>query len=297
VSYALLGPFMAIIRPIAAIFSAILAGVLVGRDESKSHAKSAKKLQIRALSAIKKENKLPLLFAPAWNTTKKIAGASKQCCATDQPQQPQAEQSCCSTKNGDVTAATKLPKRFWSAFKYAADDLIRDTSHWLLIGIFFAALVQTYIPVDFLAMWGDGVLTMLVMVLVSIPMYICATASTPIAAGLLLAGLSPGAVLVFMLAGPATNIATVGMVRAELGTRALYAYLCGVIGGALLFGFLTNFLVEQFDIVVSAQMATQHEMLPHAFVVATGYVLAILMARVLLGKVIKQLLNKKSCCS
>ncbi|MGL5336114.1 MAG: SO_0444 family Cu/Zn efflux transporter [Enterovibrio sp.] len=306
VSYALLGPFMAIIRPIAAVFSAILAGVLVGRDESKSLVGSANKLQIRALSAVNAAEKSPFLLKPISHTAKNLtispaakmaASTSKpSCCEALAPQQSQNE-SCCSTAHSDAAPAVTLPKRFVHAFKYAVNDLIRDTSHWLLIGIFFAALVQTYVPVDFLAMWGDGILAMLVMVLVSVPMYICATASTPIAAGLLLAGISPGAVLVFMLAGPATNIATVGMVRAELGARALYAYLIGVIGGALLFGFLTNFLVEQFDIVVSAQMATQHEMLPHAFVVATGYILAILMARVVLGKFIKRLLNKKSCCS
>ena len=80
-------------------------------------------------------------------------------------------------------------------------------------------------------------------------MYICATASTPIAAGLLLSGVSPGAVLVFMLAGPATNIATLGVVASELGKRAVAAYLVGVIGVAIAFGFLTDYLVAQYGFV------------------------------------------------
>ncbi|MGL5250920.1 MAG: SO_0444 family Cu/Zn efflux transporter, partial [Enterovibrio sp.] len=225
VSYALLGPFMAIIRPLAAISSAILAGVLVGHDEAKSQ--PATKLQIRSLSLINAGDTPPLLFNPTWRAAKEcgtftaaaklmINESEQSCCATTPQKQPAPH--CCSAQNGAAPQATLL-KRFWHAFKYAAHDLIRDTSHWLLIGLFFAALVQTYVPVDFLALWGDGIVAMLVMVLVSVPMYICATASTPIAAGLLLAGISPGAVLVFMLAGPATNIATVGMVRAELGAR------------------------------------------------------------------------------
>ena len=76
---------------------------------------------------------------------------------------------------------------------------------------------------NFYCQWGDGLLAFIVMAAIGVPMYICATASTPIAAGLLFSGVSPGAVLVFMLVGPATNIATVALVKRELGRRALYA--------------------------------------------------------------------------
>ncbi len=101
-------------------------------------------------------------------------------------------------------------------------------------------MVKTYVPNEFLAQWGDGFLAFVVMALIGVPMYICATASTPIAAGLLFSGVSPGAVLVFMLVGPATNLATMGLVKVELGTRALVAYLSGVIGVGFAFGYLTN---------------------------------------------------------
>jgi len=85
-----------------------------------------------------------------------------------------------------------------------------------------------------------------VMVLVGLPMYVCATASTPVAANLLFAGVWPGAALVFMLAGPATNIATMGVIREQMGTRTLIAYLFGVIGGALVSGLLLNALFAAF---------------------------------------------------
>jgi uncharacterized membrane protein YraQ (UPF0718 family) len=188
--------------------------------------------------------------------------------------------------------------RVLSGLHYAATDLVKDTTLWLLVGLFFAALVQTYVPSDFLVKWGDGILAMLVMVLVSIPMYICATASTPIAAGLLLAGVSPGAVLVFMMAGPATNIATLGVVTKELGKRALYGYLGGVIGVALAFGVLVNYLVDSFGFKVMPQIGEEHALLPQGVVAVSGIVLAILMGKVLWDMIPKRNKNKEeSCCS
>jgi hypothetical protein len=113
-------------------------------------------------------------------------------------------------------------------------------------------------------------------------MYICATASTPIAAGLLLSGVAPGAVLVFMLAGPATNVATLGVVANELGKRAVVAYLVGVIGVALIFGFLTDYLVAEFGFVVTPLLGDEHQVLPHWLTLLCGTILALLMARLVL---------------
>ena len=104
------------------------------------------------------------------------------------------------------------------------------------------SVIKTYVPNEFLVQWGDGFLAFVVMALVGVPMYVCATASTPIAAGLLFSGVSPGAALVFMLVGPATNIATVALVKKELGSRALTAYLTSVVGVGFAFGYLTNYL-------------------------------------------------------
>src|SRR5690606_7854180 len=105
-------------------------------------------------------------------------------------------------------------------------------------------------------------LAMLVMMLVGVPMYICATASTPIAAGLLLAGVSPGTVLVFLLAGPATNMATLGLVRQELGSRALLAYLLGIGVTAMGMGLLTDYLVAQWNLDIQAAVMDGHDLVP-----------------------------------
>ncbi|MGL5669044.1 MAG: permease [Shewanella sp.] len=397
VSYVLLGPFMAIVRPIAAITSAIVAGLLVGRDDDdgKPAAKAlsdtaqsdkalASAAPVASCCASKSSSAETVVKAEAvkscCSSTKApaITPVKSSCCSSDDAKAPATEPkikmtpmakpslmatgrptvgmvnvakgdgakanpvkaesagSCCGTQTaapekivvvkkgaccGTSSKATDGHKaegesccastqdmatelksesviaRIGLGLKYAATDLVRDTTLWLLVGLFFAALVQTYVPADFLAKWGDGLLAMLVMVLVSVPMYICATASTPIAAGLLLAGVSPGAVLVFMMAGPATNIATLGVVTKELGKRALYGYLGGVLGVALVAGALVNYLVANFGFEVMPQIGEQHQMLPEWLVAASGIVLALLMAKVVFEKIPRSWLRRSDCCS
>jgi uncharacterized membrane protein YraQ (UPF0718 family) len=201
ITYALMGPIMAIARPIAAIFSAIIAGFLV------------------------------LLFGKHEKPPE---------------QEPAAKStgSCChKTKVEPATITGKIQ----AAFVFGYGQLLRDFMVWFLIGIFFAALVTTLVPVGFLNQHAQGVLAMLVVVLISIPMYVCATASTPIAVGLLLSGITPGAALVFMLTGPATNIATLMVIRNELGKRELALYLLAIVSSALTAGLILDYLFDQFN--------------------------------------------------
>lgn len=248
-SYALLGPFMAVIRPVTAIVSAIVAGVLVGKDK----------------------------FEPTQDNAQ-----VKKCCSAKA--KPVVEKKSCCSKNIKVETAPTIWQKLAKSLHYSITDLLSGTALWLLIGLFFAALVQTFVPSDFLAKWGSGLMAMVVMVLISIPMYICATASTPIAAGLLLSGVSPGAVLVFMMAGPATNVATLGVVGKELGKRAVAAYLIGVIGTAILFGWLTDTLVANYGFEVAPQIGHDHQMLPQWLVLGSGILLILLILRNVLIK-------------
>ena len=158
--------------------------------------------------------------------------------------------------------------------KFTFVDLIRDISLWLMVGLGIAAVVKTYVPTEFLTQWGDGFMAFVVMALIGVPMYICALASTPIAAGLLFSGVSPGATLVFMLVGPATNIATIGLVRNELGNRALASYLGSVVGVGFGFGYLTNYLAGQWNIDFLAQTQTTHAMINTPIATAAAMVLA-----------------------
>lgn len=248
VSYALLGPFMAIIRPIAAILSAISAGVLTQyfNDAPKPETVSEQTSPKKTTSCC----------------------ASKSCCSasvkTKKPDNPQENQS-------------SFFQRFMDGQRYAFVDIFNDMAGWLLVGLILAAATLTWVPEQFLTQWGDGFTAMLVMALVGIPMYICATASTPIAAGFLLSGLSPGAVLVFMLAGPATNMATLGIIKRELGGRAVVTYLTGVLSVAFLSGFATNALVHNFNIDIQAQLAASEHLLPEWLMLGSAMILAALI--------------------
>jgi len=301
VSYVLLGPFMAIIRPIAAVCSAIVAGVLVGKDSELQQVQSTEsdKESTKADSCCSSKQPKPVTTTSC--CSKEAPAKPAQSCCSSKESQPIQEQqqscstekaapiqkSCCSSEQPTKAVESRFSK-LKRAVSFSCNKLLEDTMIWLMIGLFFAALVQTYVPESFLSQWGNGILAMLVVILISIPMYICATASTPIAAGLLLSGVSPGAVLVFMLAGPATNIATLGVVGKELGKRAVFAYLIGVIGTALAFSFLTDYLVAQYGFVVAPMMGEEHEVLPHWLSLAAGIVLAILILRLLLKMVLKK---------
>ena len=313
VSYVLLGPFMAIIRPIAAVSSAIVAGLLVGKEKSSGTKNLDKEIQTAATTGtsccaskqadiennaekqsvcsskkaeIATDTKTSCCATssdPALvNSSEAVMETTANCCDTDHPTQPvNSEPLCCDSKKEEQQAAP-FSTKIKQALHFSCNKLLSDTMGWLMIGLFFAALVQTYVPTSFLSKWGDGIFAMVVVILVSIPMYICATASTPIAAGLLMAGVSPGAVLVFMLAGPATNIATLGVVATELGKRAVSAYLTGVIGVAIIFGFLTDYLVEQYGFEVNPAHAMEHELMPQWLTMGLGIVLLLLMLRLVL---------------
>lgn len=126
-------------------------------------------------------------------------------------------------------------------FRYGFVELIQDISKWLVIGMLVAALLSVLIPGDFFTSTiSSEYLAMLLMIAASVPLYICATGSIPIAAVLLMKGLAPGAALVLLMAGPATNIATMAVIGNTLGKRSLWVYLLTIIGGALFFGILVN---------------------------------------------------------
>ncbi|MDA9557244.1 SO_0444 family Cu/Zn efflux transporter [Vibrio sp.] len=248
VSYAMLGPLMAIVRPIAAICSAIGAGFLVSQIDDKES-----------------ENK-----------TSSTEKAPSSCCASKKAKiEEKPTSSCCASKK-PVSTLSSRAKGIWN---YAMHKLISDTYKWLLIGIVFAALIQTYVPKELFIEWGDGWAAMIFMTVIGIPMYICATASTPIAAGFLLAGVSPGATLVFLLAGPATNIATLALVKIELGKKALAGYLGGVVGGAWLFGWGLDTLMEWNEWTIQPNSWAEHDVLYSFPILALSLVLAVYMGK------------------
>jgi uncharacterized membrane protein YraQ (UPF0718 family) len=301
ISYALLGPFMAIVRPIAAITSAITAGLLVGRAQDNDA--KAEVVSVVETSCCSSEK--PAVVETTSCCSKQEAVETTSCCAVEKIE-PVTEESCCSKNiakedpsssccDSSPDTASEIvmeshPYSFvhkaWDGIVYSFTDLFDKVLFWLVIGMFFAAAVKTFVPVTFLAEWGSGLVAMLVMLVVGIPMYVCATASTPIAAGLILAGVSPGTAMVFLMAGPATNVSTLGVIGKELGKRSLIAYLSGVGVVALITGFIVDYLVEKLGIDVQGQITHGHEMVPSILAWAALLLLVAVVIKLKAGKLL-----------
>jgi len=128
-----------------------------------------------------------------------------------------------------------------AGLSYAFSDLLKDIGGWLLLGIGIAGTITALITDNLLAQLFEHQNTsLLVMLLISIPLYMSANASTPIAAALVLKGLFPGAALVFLLAGPATNAATITVVARHWGRVVTLTYMSVIITSSLAFGWLLN---------------------------------------------------------
>ena len=157
--------------------------------------------------------------------------------------------------------------------KYAYIELLGDISKWMLIGILLAGIISYLVPESLIRDYlGGGLSSMLVMLVVGIPLYICATASTPLAATLV-----AGTAFVFLLAGPATNAATVTMVARFLGKRSAALYLGVISLCALGAGVLLDFLYLKLGISATATLGSAGEMLPETVKLGFAAVLLPLM--------------------
>lgn len=149
--------------------------------------------------------------------------------------------SCCASKGADDghahTHATESTGVI-AGLKYAFSDLLDDISSWMFAGLLLAGVLVTFVPPETLVGFSGGLLALILMAVIGIPLYICATAATPVAAGLLLAGISPGMALVFLLAGPVTSLATLAILRREFGNQALAVYLGSILLVTVLIGWV-----------------------------------------------------------
>jgi uncharacterized membrane protein YraQ (UPF0718 family)/copper chaperone CopZ len=166
-------------------------------------------------------------------------------------------------------------------FRYSFIEFLQDISNWLIIGLLIAAFISVIVPDDFFAgKIPNDFIGMLAILVVSIPVYICATASVPVAAVLMLKGLSPGAALVLLMAGPATNAATITMIGKVLGRKSLIGYLGAIITGALLAGMMIDYLLPSGWFIVSqhfGHMAHDHSMLPAWLKIGSAITLTVLI--------------------
>ena len=249
ITWALMDPIMTIVRPLAALLTAIGCGSVVnylvhrGLDEEQA--------------------------APA-------DPHEEQCCRhEDDPPPAEVFSRAPALERRSVKTVLR------QAFRYAFGPLMADLTPWFILGFLISGLIMVLVPDNFLSSVlpeGFGWLSMLLMLVVGIPLYICATASTPVAAALIAKGLDPGAALVLLLAGPATNVSTLLFVRGFLGKRVLWTYLAGIAFFSLALGFLVNLLYGFLEIDPVTTVAALEDTSTGPVAVVAGSLLLLLLA-------------------
>ena len=248
-TYALTDPVMTVFRPIAGVATAIAAGLatnLFGAPRSKA-------------------------TEPPLEVAKTPAVGDERCQhAGDPGGHDHAHRH--DHHDDHVQGANSLPDRGASRtvvdttrriIRYGFVELLDDVSWWLVLGIVLSAVAVVAIPAQlFDGMWGGGIASMVLMLVLSIPLYTCASCSTPMAAALALKGLSPGAVLVFLLAGPATNIGSLVVLLKVLGRHAVAAYLVAVVIMTLAAGFALNAIYHAWGLDPRATFGTAAGFVP-----------------------------------
>ncbi len=136
--------------------------------------------------------------------------------------------------------------KFKEAFKFGVFELFGMIYRWIIVGIFLAALISLLVPTGYLSTisWIGGLGGLFLMLLISLPLYVCATASVPVAASLIAAGMPVGTAMVLLMAGPASNIATVGAIFRAFRGRVLTIYLATVAVFSIFFGWLFDFMIS-----------------------------------------------------
>ena len=169
-------------------------------------------------------------------------------------------------------------EKLLAGLRYALTEVWEDMAAWFLLGLVLAGLITFLFPDTFMARHlGGGVSSMLLMLAVGIPLYICATASTPIAAALILKGASPGAALVFLLVGPATNITSLTVLFGTLGKRATAIYLTSIALSAVVFGMVLDQIYVSLGLSARAMAGEAAEFIP-AWVEWAGAILLLLLS-------------------
>ncbi|NYB26882.1 MAG: permease [Methanobacteriaceae archaeon] len=237
-SYTFLGLPLTIMRPILATFSGITAGILVhllGKSETHDT------LNDNDSNVINQHNHC---HSCGNNFT-----TSEHCQNfTDQPDKPETQ--------------------IKQIIDYSFNQMFPDISTSLLIGLLFAALMGTLmnmiIPGQFAQnIAGDPVVSLFILLAIAVPIYVCPTASIPVALGFFFMGFSPGSILVFIFAGPATNIAAMSMIIHKFGKRFFSIYFISIVALSLIFGYIVNIFSFFFaESIVITNLSLHNDFIP-----------------------------------
>ncbi len=171
--------------------------------------------------------------------------------------------------------------------QYGYVEMMEDIGKMLLFGLLVAGLIAYFVPDNFFTVFkGNTILTMILILIVAIPMYVCATGSIPIAVALMIKGMSPGTAFVLLMAGPAANIASMMVIGKVLGKKTFIIYLITLVTGAISFGlFIDNFLpASWFDVSNFSAMAAHHNGGWFYYIkIACSFILFLLLANSILS--------------
>ncbi len=240
-TYAMMDLPMTIIRPIAAFLSAFVAGVgqYLFNDDSGEVVDAP---EIKSCCS-----------------AKKIEPVSS-CCAA-KPLAP--SNSCCSAgvdhgeHHDHDDHGVHRPNFFLKVMRHAYVELIEDVAFWMTLGLLMGAVIDYFVPSAFLA-HANGTIGRLMILAIGIPFYICASASTPIAASMMLKGLSPGSALLFLLVGPATNITNLMVMQKYIGRKGVLINVLSIAGVALALSYGVDFLYNYFQWPIDFNIGHQH---------------------------------------
>ena len=169
---------------------------------------------------------------------------------------------------------------FTRIYEYGFISLPQDIGKPLILGIMVAAMISMVVPDDFFASYFDNeFMGLIIMMFAGIPIYVCATASVPIALALMIKGLSPGGAFVFLMTGPATNAATISTVWKILGKKTAFIYLLAVSGSSLVAGFFINLFSSEIGSHIHNH---DHWMMPVWLQIVSSVLLLIILANSLL---------------
>ncbi len=178
-----------------------------------------------------------------------------------------------SHSKSDINIKAKIKE----VFKYGFYELAEDIGKWLIIGVIIGGVLTVAIPQEFIEkflpyQW----MHFIIMLGIALPLYVCATGSIPIAAAFLQMGFSPGAALVFLIAGPATNTVTLSFVRSKLGKRAFYLYIISIVSISIIAGIVFNFVFAMLGGEVSI-ISSHGEHISHTLRLISGIILAVII--------------------
>lgn len=198
------------------------------------------------------------------------------------------------TLSGAKGAHASLRGKLRETLRYGFVEMVGNIGKWLFVGLLLGALVATAVPDGFFAgLRSSPLLCMLLVLALTMPMYTCATGSIPLALALIEKGLTPGAALVLLMAGPATSVASMLVVGKAFGKRTLAAYLLSIAGGAFLFGFLVDSLwMEEFLATLPLGGCAAHG---HGGTDWTNVAAAVLLSALALNALLPRRAGKKSC--